>query len=229
MGALSPVGVIAAQIYALGSDERLDLVGSYGFPADYSATFRSIPLSMSLPACDAFTSTKAVSVRAVSLSQNYPLIGLRPGDAAIPAEATRIVSVPCLWSQVPIGALSLLQEARPEPEPQEWLYLDGVAAATAMWMNSQRPYLVEHWRRVGRARSGCCRIDGAAPSARSGVEPARPRSAPDIRMLRQSWLRKVPVLQPRLTQHVPRRHDVRLVAQTPHGGQGLAARTRPRG
>lgn len=148
MGALSPVGVIAAQIYALGSDERLDLVGSYGFPADYSATFRSIPLSMSLPACDAFTSTKAVSVRADSLNQNYPLIGLRPGDAAIPAEATRIVSVPCLWSQVPIGALSLLQEARPEPEPQEWLYLDGVAAATAMWMNSQRPYLVEHWRRA---------------------------------------------------------------------------------
>ncbi len=148
MGALSPVGVIAGQVYALGGADRLDLVGSFGFPDDYSATFRSIPVAMSLPVCDAFVSTKTVSVPAQGLSENYPLIGLRTTEAAIPAEATRIVCVPCLWSEAPIGALSLLQEARPDPDPEEWLYLDGIASAVAMWLNNQRPALVEHWRRA---------------------------------------------------------------------------------
>ena len=148
MGALAPVGVIAGQVYALGVAERLDLVGSHGFPDDYSATFRSIPLSMSLPVCDAFTTTRTVSIPAQSLSENYPLIGLRTSDSAIPPEATRIVCVPCLWSEAPIGALSLLQEARPEPEPEDWLYLDGIAASVSMWLNNQRPALVERWRRA---------------------------------------------------------------------------------
>lgn len=68
-------------------------------------------------------------------------------EHAAQGPATRIVCVPTLWSETPIGVLSLLQESRTDDDADEWSYVDGLDAV-AMWLNNQRPTLIDHWKRA---------------------------------------------------------------------------------
>ncbi len=149
LGGLAPFGFIAGQIYAMGGTDHLELVGNFGYPGEDAAAFRRIAVSVPLPICDAFTSARTVVVASESINEHYPLVAspTQGIDDDGPSSATRIVCVPTLWSGTPIGVLSLLQEKH-DDDPDEWQYVDGVASAVAMWLNNQRPTLIEHWRRA---------------------------------------------------------------------------------
>lgn len=150
LGGLAPFGFIAGQIYAMGGADHLELVGNFGYPDADAAAFRNIAISVPLPICDAFTSARTVAIASESISDHYPLVAVNvpPEEGAEPMEPTRIVCVPTMWSQTPIGVLSLLQERRSSADPDEGLHIDGVSSAVAMWLNNQRPALIEHWKRA---------------------------------------------------------------------------------
>ncbi len=149
LGGLAPFGFIAGQIYAMGGTEHLELVGNFGYPDADAAAFRRIAISVPLPICDAFTSARTIAVASESISEHYPLVAANTQAADDPDTVpTRVVSVPTMWSETPIGVLSLLQERRDNDDPDEWMYIDGVASAVAMWLNNQRPALIEHWKRA---------------------------------------------------------------------------------
>ena len=134
LGGLAPFGFIAGQIYAMGGTEHLELVGNFGYPDADAAAFRRIAISVPLPICDAFTSARTIAVASESISEHYPLVAANTQAADDPdAVPTRVVSVPTMWSETPIGVLSLLQERRENDDPDEWMYIDGVASAVAMW------------------------------------------------------------------------------------------------
>lgn len=150
LGGLAPFGFIAGQIYAIGGADHLELVGNHGYPDADAAAFRRIAVGVPLPICDAFTSARTIAVDSESISEHYPLIAVSapPEEGEAPRESTRIVSVPTMWSETPIGVLSLLQERREGAGADEWMYVEGVASAVAMWLNNQRPTLIEHWKRA---------------------------------------------------------------------------------
>ncbi len=147
MGGLSPFGYVAGQIYAMSTPQYVELVGNYGYPAADAAAFRRIATTVPLPICDAFTSASIITVDSERIHERYPIVAenARTEDTAL----TRVVSVPTMWSETPIGVLSLLQErGEAESSEEEWAYLNSVASAVALWLNNQRPALVEHWKRA---------------------------------------------------------------------------------
>lgn len=151
LGGLAPYGFIAGQIYAMGGTEHLELVGNFGYPDADAAAFRRIAVSVPLPICDAFTSARTIAIASDSISEHYPLVAAPTPDEsehAAQGPATRIVCVPTLWSETPIGVLSLLQESRTDDDADEWSYVDGISSAVAMWLNNQRPTLIDHWKRA---------------------------------------------------------------------------------
>lgn len=149
LGGLAPFGFIAGQIYAMGGMQHLELVGNFGYPDADAAAFRRIAISVPLPVCDAFTSARTIAIPSESISEHYPLVAVNTRTDDDPsAMPTRIVCVPTLWSETPIGVLSLLQERTTTGDTDEWIHVDGVAAAVAMWLNNQRPTLIEHWKRA---------------------------------------------------------------------------------
>ena len=149
LGGLAPFGFIAGQIYAMDGGQNLELAGNFGYPDADAAAFRRIAISVPLPICDAFTSARTVAIASESISDHYPLVAVNTQAEDDPGAAlTRIVCVPTMWSETPIGVLSLLQERRSTDDADEWMYVDGVASAVAMWLNNQRPTLIEHWKRA---------------------------------------------------------------------------------
>lgn len=150
LGGLAPFGFIAGQIYAIGGADHLELVGNHGYPHADAAAFRRIAVGVPLPICDAFMSARTIAVDSESISEHYPLIAasVPPEEGEEQRQPTRIVSVPTMWSETPIGVLSLLQERRDNAGADEWMYVEGVASAVAMWLNNQRPTLIEHWKRA---------------------------------------------------------------------------------
>ncbi len=152
LGALAPIGVVCGQIYAYNGTSDLDLIGNFGFPDDEAANYRTLPISMPLPICDAFTSLVAVVRTPQQLAAQYALLASEPellreaqGD---PDLAGSIICVPVMYSGVPVGALSLLQSPVMEWMPADWTYLDGATSAIGMWMTNQRSILIDRWRRA---------------------------------------------------------------------------------
>ena len=150
LGALAPVDVSAAQIYAASGPSALELIGNYGFDEVGAASYRTLPAAMPLPICEAFTSMRAVTVSIDDLPLRYPILeseGALMHSTAAPGTRGTMICAPVLFSGVPIGAVTLHQEFPVSWEPGDWHYLDGVTAAVGMWMNNQREILVERWRR----------------------------------------------------------------------------------
>jgi DNA-binding CsgD family transcriptional regulator len=149
LGGLSPFGFIAGQIYAMGSAEHLELVGNFGYPDADAAAFRRIAISVPLPICDAFTSARTIAIDSETISEHYPLVAENTQAEDEPGMAlTRVVSVPTMWSETPIGVLSLLQERGTTLDADQAFHVEAVASAVAMWLNNQRPALIEHWKRA---------------------------------------------------------------------------------
>ena len=150
LGALSPLGVIAGQVYALNGADSLELIGNFGYDEEESAAFRALPVTLPLPVCDAFNSMTPIVVESAALARDYPILDASQSqdEDSLRAPGSYIVCLPISHSALPIGALSLLDEGEPQWSPADWQYLDGVSAALGMWMNNQRGNLVERWRRT---------------------------------------------------------------------------------
>ncbi len=150
LGGLAPYGFIAGQIYAMDEGaQHLELVGNFGYPDADAAAFRRIAISVPLPICDAFTSARTIAIDSESISEHYPLVAANTHAEDNPeASLTRVVSVPTLWSETPIGVLSLLQERIERDSTDEALHIEAISSAVALWLNNQRPALIEHWKRA---------------------------------------------------------------------------------
>jgi DNA-binding CsgD family transcriptional regulator len=152
LGAMAPLGVVAANVYAHDRESTLELVGNYGIDDENMSSYRVIPVTMPMPLSEAFVSLNPVLVPAASLLERYPIFssdpGLADGSTLQDARNGTLVYAPILNSGVPIGSLALAQADAPGWEPADWQYLDGVIAALSMWMNNQREILVDRWRRA---------------------------------------------------------------------------------
>ncbi len=150
-GALTPVDVIAGEIYASAQPSLLELVGNCGFEDAEAGTYRSLPTSMPLPVCDAYTSLRPIDLSVEELLTRYPLLASDPALAdgtSIASSSGHIVCVPIVYAGVAIGAITLLQRTATRWAADDWQYLEGVTCAVGMWMNNDRDILVDHWRRA---------------------------------------------------------------------------------
>jgi len=161
LGALAPIAGWSAAVYAAGRSSNLEIIGSYGVIDELTGGLRAVPTGMPMPLCEAYLSMSPISVPAGDLLDRYPVLASEPrlhGDDALPEGAGAVVFAPLICSGVAIGVVALVQE-RPTPwAPDEWQYLDGVLAATAMWLNNQREVLVDRWRRAAPAPQRDVRI-----------------------------------------------------------------------
>jgi DNA-binding CsgD family transcriptional regulator len=151
VGALAPLGFVAGQVYALAGSGRLELLGNFGYPDADAAAFRTVLASLPLPVSDAFTSGRTIAVPAAELDERYPLLEPTDADPRTPSEEsldTEVVCTPVSWAGSPIGALALLRDATRQPSPDDWSYVEAVAAAVALWLHPQRTALIEHWKRA---------------------------------------------------------------------------------
>ncbi len=187
LGALAPVGGLAASIYAHDRESTLELVGNYGFDDNMMSGYRVVPVTMPMPMCEAFVSLNAVVVPAGELVSRYPILAAEPSLAdgsALNDGKGSLAYVPVLNSGVPIGAISILQSEPVEWLPADWQYVDGVAAAVSMWLNNQREILVDRWRRTAPSPQREVRISRAAardPRAhRPGPHQRRDRQEPGL-------------------------------------------------
>lgn len=150
LGALAPVSAWSAAVYATGRTGRLEIVGNHGVTDELTGGLRVVPVEMPLPLCEAFTTMRPIAVPAARLLERYPILQSEPrlhGDVALPDGAGDVVFAPILHSGVAIGVLAFVQEQPTPWGPDDWQYLDGVLAATGMWLNNQRDVLVDRWRR----------------------------------------------------------------------------------
>lgn len=150
LGALTPLSVWSAAVYATARTGSLEIVGTHGLVDELTAGLRTVPVGMPMPVCDAYTTMRPIALTAAELLDRYPILQTEPrlhGDTAIPTETGGVVFAPILTSGVVIGVLAVVQEQRTAWAPNDWQYLDGVIAATAMWLNNQREILVDRWRR----------------------------------------------------------------------------------
>lgn len=150
VGALGPLGAIAGQVYGIGRPDTLELIGNFGYPGPDAAAFRTIVTSLPLPIADAFMSARTIATLTADLPRAYPLLASGTQEEGVDdtgALATRLVCVPVLWSQAPVGILSVLLDDR-ELGPDDYQYLDGVASALALWFLEQRRALIDRWRRA---------------------------------------------------------------------------------
>jgi DNA-binding CsgD family transcriptional regulator len=151
LGALAPLGVVAASVYAHDRDSTLELAGNYGIDDELVSGYRVIPVTMPMPLSDAFTSLSPTVVFEDELIARYPILAAEPafatGSALNNGKGT-IVAAPILNSGVPIGAVTILQAQRHEWQPADWQYMDGITAGLSMWLNNQREVLVDRWRRT---------------------------------------------------------------------------------
>ena len=180
LGALAPVAGWSAAVYAAGRSSNLEIVGSYGVIDELTGGLRTVPTGMPMPLCEAYLSMRPISVPAGELLDRYPVLASEPrlhGDDALPEGAGAVVFAPLICSGVAIGVVALVQE-RPTPwAPDEWQYLDGVLAATAMWLNNQREVLVVNLgsRNVlGRHRRLSCRRVMSGAVQHPGFAASRP-------------------------------------------------------
>lgn len=154
LGALSPLGATAGQIYGSGRPATLELLGNFGWPAPDAAAFRALSISLPLPACDAFTTVSPVILPWRDLPEHYPMLattdGDDPGSEVADGASALVVCVPIVWAQAPVGVLVALLDKPPDTGPAEWHYLDGVAAALALWLLEQRRALIDAWRTSAR-------------------------------------------------------------------------------
>lgn len=151
LGAMAPLDTLAAHIYAHDKSGALELAGNFGIEDDTMASYRVVTVTMPLPVCESFTGLKSVVVAESSLVADYPFLQADPGvaDGSVRKNDNRgmLIYSPIMNSGVAIGVLGLLQSDRREWEAGDWQYLDGVLAGVSMWMNNQREYLVDRWRR----------------------------------------------------------------------------------
>jgi DNA-binding CsgD family transcriptional regulator len=152
LGAMAPLGTVAAIIYAHDRASTLELAGVYGVDDDLASGYRVIPLTMPMPMGEAFTSLNPLTVPVSELIARYPIFQADPaladGTGLPDAADGALVFAPILNSGVPIGVLTLVQSDRREWAGPDWQYLDGVNAGLSMWLNNQREILVDRWRRA---------------------------------------------------------------------------------
>lgn len=160
LGALAPLGVQAAHIYAHDGEATLEIMGNYGIDEEVASGYRAIPVNMPMPVAEAFVTLQPLVVREADLTDRYPLLH---GDAVmtdmlVTGGKGQYVFAPILNSGVPIGAVVLVQAEAVEWQPGDWQYLDGITAGISMWMNNQREILVDRWRRSAPAARRDVRI-----------------------------------------------------------------------
>jgi len=161
LGALAPLSGWSATVYAAGRSGALEIVGTHGVVDELTSGLRTVPIGMPMPLCEAYVTMRPIAVPAGELLERYPVLASEPrlhGDDALPAGAGAVVFAPLLHSGVAIGAVAFVQENPTEWGPAEWQYLDGVLAATAMWLNNQRDVQVDRWRRAAPAPQRDVRI-----------------------------------------------------------------------
>ncbi len=161
LGALAPMGAIAACVYAHDGDESLELAGNYGIDEELVSGYRVLSLAMPMPLAEAFITLNSIVLPESELVSRYPILSTEPslvdGTAMNGGKGT-LVFVPILNSGVAIGGVIILQADLHEWQPADWQYLDGITAALSMWMNNQREILVDRWRRSAPAPQRDIRI-----------------------------------------------------------------------
>ena len=161
LGALAPLGAIAASLYASDGDVALELVGNYGIDEELVSGYRVVSTAMPMPLAEAFVTLNPVVLPESELVTRYPILSTEPSLAdgtAMNGGKGTLVCAPVLNSGVAIGAVALLQAERYEWQPADWQYLDGITAGISMWMNNQREILVDRWRRSAPAPQRDVRI-----------------------------------------------------------------------
>jgi DNA-binding CsgD family transcriptional regulator len=161
LGALSPLGVSSATIYAHDRETQLELVGNYGNDDEVMAGYRTLSINLPLPLCEAFVTLNPLVINEEDLLTRYPILQAEAnyldGNPLNSGKGT-VVTTPVLNSGVAIGAIAILQAERTEWDPTDWQYLDGITAGLSMWLNNQREILVDRWRRAAPAAQREVRI-----------------------------------------------------------------------
>lgn len=151
VGALSSLDIHLGQVYASTGNDALELAGNYGFTSDEASAYRALPLGLPLPVCDAFRTMTPLLFDKNELPTAYPMLANEPafaeGSIAM-LEKARMACVPVNYSGVPIGVLVLVIDGERELDPTDWQYIDGITSGLALWMNNERPILVDRWRRA---------------------------------------------------------------------------------
>jgi DNA-binding CsgD family transcriptional regulator len=161
LGALAPLGAMAACVYAHDADTSLELAGNYGIDEELVSGYRVVSTSMPMPLAEAFVTLNPIVLPESELVTRYPILSTEPSlvdGAAMNDGAGTLVFVPVLNSGVAIGAVVILQADLHEWQPADWQYLDGITAGLSMWMNNQRDILVDRWRRSAPAPQRDVRI-----------------------------------------------------------------------
>jgi DNA-binding CsgD family transcriptional regulator len=161
LGALAPMGVLSATLYAHDSESTLELVGNHGVDEELAAGYRVIPVNMPMPPAEAFVTMNAVVVPERELTTRYPLLSAEPqlsDGTALNAGKGTLIFAPILNSGVAIGVVCFLQAEHQDWQPADWQYLDGITAGLSMWLNNQREILVDRWRRSAPATQREVRI-----------------------------------------------------------------------
>lgn len=152
LGAMAPLGTMAAHVYAHDRESTLELVGNYGMDEDTMTSYRVIATTMPMPISEAFVTLNPVMIAEVDLIEHYPILQADPtmvdGSARGNNNQGTLIYGPIMNSGVAIGAAGFVQADRREWEPADWQYLDGVLAGLSMWLNNQREILVDRWRRA---------------------------------------------------------------------------------
>lgn len=160
LGALAPLGVQSALVYAHDREATLDLVANYAVDEEVAAGYRVVAVNLPLPVAETFVTLNPFVVAEVDLAERFPILQGDPGLAALPLTDGKgqLLFLPILNSGVPIGAVTIIQPDRREVTAADWQYLDGILAGLSMWLNNQREILVDRWRRTAPATPRDVRI-----------------------------------------------------------------------
>ncbi len=151
LGALTPLSVWSAVIFARSKTGNLEIAGSHGVVDELTGGLRVLPPAMALPVCEAFATAEPIALTAGELLARYPLLMAEPRlhDAGVlPAPDSRVVFAPLQHSGATIGVVGIVQDGSQPWDVLDWRYLDGVLAGVSLWLNNQREVLVDRWRRA---------------------------------------------------------------------------------
>jgi len=150
LGALAPMSASAAVLYARARSGNLEIVGNYGVVDEFTGGLRTVAPEMPVPICEAFQTMKPIALAPAELLVRYPILQSEPRlheDAELAAAGGPAVFAPVVHSGVAVGTVGFVQAEPTVWDADAWQYLDGVLAATSIWLAAQREVLVDRWRR----------------------------------------------------------------------------------
>jgi DNA-binding CsgD family transcriptional regulator len=135
--ALQPIPTRGVTMYAADDDRGLALVGSYGIPPALMEPYRYITLNLPMPLVTAFTENRKLHLTDAEEESAYPIMTGPHRDIVRESwGAWEFVAMPLALESAPLGLLVIVFEPF-RWQADHWLVLDGIAAATAMWLRTR--------------------------------------------------------------------------------------------